>query len=143
MHKLFILFIALITVVSTSAQDSIVVKKDPRLDVLTSKQAAANKRNSMMTSSGQYKGFRVQVMSTRDRTKAVNTKAELLTRYPEEKSYTVYQSPYFKVRIGNFIKKEDAEAFRKVLSRFYPEGVFVVPDVIDYTPPEEEELIID
>lgn len=143
MHKLFILFIGLIIVITASAQDSIVVKKDPRLDVLTTKQAAANKRNSMMTSDGKYKGFRVQVLSTRDRTKAMNTKAELLTRYPEEKSYTVYQSPYFKVRIGNFIKKEDAEAFRKTLSRLYPEGVFVVPDVIDYTPPEEEDIIID
>lgn len=143
MHKLFILFIVCFGMVTVSAQDSIVVKKDPRLDVLTGKQAAANKRNSMMTSDGKYKGFRVQVISTRDRTKALNTKAELLTRFPEEKAYTVYQSPYFKVRIGNFINKEDAETFRKSLSRLYPEGVFVVPDVIDYTPPEEEELIID
>lgn len=143
MHKLFILFIALLTVVAASAQDSIIVKKDPRLDVLTSKQAAANKRNSMMTSNGQYKGFRVQVLSTRDRVKAMNTKADLLTRYPEEKTYALYQSPYFKVRIGNFIKKEDADAFRKSISRLYPEGVFVVPDVVDYTPPEDEEIIID
>jgi hypothetical protein len=143
MHRLFILFVALIAVITASAQDSIVVKKDPRLDVLTSKQAAANKRNSMMTSDGKYKGFRVQVMSTRDRTKAMNTKADLLTRFPEEKTYTLYQSPNFKVRIGNFIKKEDADAFRKMISKLYPEGVFVVPDVIEYTPPEEEELIID
>jgi hypothetical protein len=143
MHKPFILFITLVTIVAASAQDSIVVKKDPRLDVLTNKQAAANKRNGMMTSDGKYKGFRVQVMSTRDRSKAMNTKAELLTRFPEEKTYALYQAPNFKVRIGNFIKKEDADAFRKMISRLYPEGVFVVPDVIEYTPPEEEELIID
>jgi len=143
MHRFVFVLLAIIIVVTASAQDSITVKKDPRLDVLTAKQAAANKRNSMMTSNGQYKGFRVQVMSTRDRTKAMSTKSDLLTRYPEEKSYTVYQSPYFKVRIGNFIKKEDAEAFRKILSRSYPEGVFVVPDIIDYTPPEEDDMIID
>ena len=143
MHKWFVLCLGYLIVATTSAQDSVVVKKDPRLDVLTSKQSAANKRNSMMTSDGRYKGFRVQVISTRDRVKALNTKAELLTRFPEEKCYTLFQSPYFKVRIGNFITKEDAETFRKSLSRLYPEGVFVVPDVIDYTPPEEEELIID
>lgn len=125
------------------AQDSIVVKKDPRLDILTARQTAHNKRLSMMTSNGQYKGFRVQVVSTRDRTKALDVKAQLLTRFPEEKSYTVFQSPYFRIRIGNFINKEDAEAFRKILSRHYPQGVFVVPDVIEYTPPEEDELFIE
>lgn len=125
------------------AQDSIVVKKDPRLDVLTSKQAAINKRTAMMTSNGQYKGFRVQVLSTTDRTKAMDLKSQLLSRFPDEKTYTVFQSPYFKIRIGNFIKKEDAEAFRKQLSKIYPDGTFVVPDVIEYTPPEDEAEIIE
>lgn len=143
MQRLFIFFIACCFAAPASAQDSIVVKKDPRLDVLTSKQAAANKRNSMMTSDGKYKGFRVQVISTRDRAKALNTKAELLTRFPDEKAYTIYQSPYFKVRIGNFITKEDAETFRKSLTRLYPQGVFVVPDIIEYTPPAEEDIIMD
>lgn len=143
MYKLLFLFIALITVGAASAQDSIVVKKDPRLDVLTSKQAAANKRNSMMTSNGKYKGFRVQVITTRDRTKAMDVKSQLLSRYPEEKVYTSYFQPNFKVYIGNFIKKEDAEAFRKILSKQFTEGVFVVASEIDYTPPDDEELIID
>jgi hypothetical protein len=128
---------------SASAQDSIVVKKDPRLDVLTAKQAAINKRTASMTSNGQYKGFRVQVLSTTDRAKALTTKAELLTRFPEEKSYTVFQSPNFRIRIGNFLKKEDAEAFRKVIAKLYPQGVYVVPDVIEYTPPADDEEIIE
>jgi hypothetical protein len=143
MYKFFILILTCFTVTGVTAQDSIVVKKDPRLDVLTAKQAAINKRTAMMTSNGQYKGFRVQVLSTRDRTKALNTKADLLARFPEEKTYTVFQSPYFKIRIGNFIKKEDADAFRKMLSKLFPEGAFVVPDVIEYTPPEEGDEIIE
>ena len=143
MHKLFFLLIACFTVFAASAQDSIIVKKDPRLDVLTSKQAALNKRNALLTSSGQYKGYRVQVISTRDRNKALEIKSDLLTRFPEEKSYTVFQSPYFRVRIGNFIDKKDADEFRKMLSKYYQQGVYVVADVIDYTPPEDEELFID
>lgn len=143
MKKLVCLMICCFSVAFAICQDSIVVKKDPRLDVLSAKQAAINKRTAMMTSNGQYKGFRVQVLSTRDRTKALDTKAQLLTRFPEEKTYTVFQSPNFKIRIGNFIKKEDAEAFRKTLSKLYPEGTFVVPDIIEYTPPEDEEEIIE
>jgi hypothetical protein len=143
MYKLFILTVSSFIIISAAAQDTIKVKKDPRLDVLTAKQIAMNKRTAMMTSSGQYKGFRVQVLSTSDRTKALNTKSELLSKFPDEKTYTIFQSPYFKIRIGNFLKKEDAEAFRKSISSLYPEGAFVVPDVIEYTPPEEDDLIIE
>ncbi len=143
MYKLFTFLIASFIVFAASAQDSIIIKKDPRLDILTSKQAAINKRNALLTSSGQYKGYRVQVISTRDRNKALQIKSDLLTRFPEEKSYTVFQSPYFRVRIGNFIDKKEADEFRKQLSRYYKEGMYVVADVIDYTPPEDEELFID
>ncbi len=143
MYKILVAISFFFTYAVASAQDSIVVKKDPRVDVLTAKQAAINKRTAGMTSNGQYKGFRVQVISTSDRTKALNLKAELLTKYPDEKTYTVFQSPYFRIRIGNFLKKEDAEAFRKVLSKAYPQGVYVVPDVIEYTPPADDEEIIE
>jgi hypothetical protein len=67
----------------------------------------------------------------------------LLSRFPEEKTYALFQSPYFKIRIGNFIKKEDAENFRKSLRKLFPDGLFIVADVIEYTPPEEEDLFID
>ncbi len=141
MNKALTLIIGCVVALSSLSQDSIVVKKDPRLDVLTAKQAAINKRTAGMTSNGHYKGFRVQVLSTADRAKALNTKAELLTKYPDEKTYTVFQSPYFRIRIGNFLKKEDAEAFRKTLVRLFPEGMYVVADIIEYTPAEDEEII--
>lgn len=120
--------------------DSIIISKDRRLDILTAKQVQINKRTAMMTSSGMYKGYRIQVISTNKRDLAFKTKSELLTRFPDQKSYTMYQSPYFKVRIGNFIKKEDAEKFRKQLMKYYPQGVYVVEDAIEYTPRDEEEL---
>jgi hypothetical protein len=126
---------------SAMAGDTIIVVKDARLDVLTAKQATINKRTAMMTSSGQYKGYRIQVISTSRRDQAFKVKAELLSRFPDQKSYTMYQSPYFKVRIGNFIKKADAEKLRKQLNQMYPQGVYVVEDAIDYTPKDDEEII--
>jgi hypothetical protein len=120
------------------AADTIVVKKDARLDLLTAKQAQINKRTAMLTSSGQYKGYRVQVISTNSRDQALRMKTELLGRFPDQKTYTSYQSPLFKVRIGNFVRKEDAEQFRKMLSRLYPQGVYVVEDLIEYNAAEDE-----
>lgn len=121
--------------------DSVILSKDRRLDILTAKQVQINKRTAMMTSSGLYKGYRIQVVSTNKRDLAFRIKAELLARFPDQKSYAMFQSPYFKVRIGNFIKKEEAERLRKQLIKFYPQGVYVVEDAIEYTPKEEEEII--
>jgi hypothetical protein len=120
-------------------KDTIIVHKDARMDILTSKQIIANKKASLQTSAGQYKGYRVQVVSTSNRDQAFKIKGELLSRYPDQKSYTLFQSPNFKVRIGNFLKKADAEKFKLQLQKFYSTGVFVVEDAIDYAPTKEEE----
>jgi hypothetical protein len=120
------------------ANDSIIVKKDPRLDILATKQAQINKRTAMMTSGGQYKGFRIQVVSTTSRDNANAIKADLLNRFPDQKSYLLFQAPNFKVRIGNFLKKEEAEAYRKKLNRYFPQGLYIVEDAIEYTMKEEE-----
>ena len=140
MRQLFLFFTFLSFAFQLRANDTIIVRKDERIDVLTSKQILVNKRSSMLTSSGQYKGFRLQVISTNDREKAFGIKSDLMNRYTEEKAYVMFQSPYFKVRIGNFIKIEDANKFRKNLNKLFPQGVFVVEDAIEYTPPPDEEL---
>jgi hypothetical protein len=139
MKRLLFIGCMLLLMVSAKAADTVIVRKDARLDVLNSKQAAINKRTSMMTANGLYKGFRIQVVSTTSRDNAFKVKADLLTNFPEEKAYIIFQSPYFKVRIGNFIKREDADKFRKSLAKQFPQGVFIVDDAIEYTPPPEEE----
>ncbi len=115
------------------ANDTIIVRKDPRLDILSDKQAEINKRSSMMTSSGLYKGYRIQVLSTTNRDQANKIKSDVLSRFTDQKAYLTYNSPYFKVRIGNFINREDAEKFRQQLSKIYPQGVYVVEDAVEYT----------
>ena len=124
---------------ANSNKDSIIVHKDARMDILTSKQILANKKASLQTSTGQYKGFRVQVVSTSNRDQAFKVKGELLSKFPDQKSYALFQSPNFKVRIGNFLKKADAEKFKLQIQKLYTTGVFVVEDAIDYTPTKEEE----
>jgi hypothetical protein len=78
-------------------------------------------------------------VSTSNRDKAFKIKGELLSRFPDHKSYALFQSPNFRVRIGDFLKKADAEKFKLQLQKFYSTGVFVVEDAIDYTPTKEEE----
>jgi len=120
--------------------DTIVVNKDPRLDVLTQKQAIVNKRSQMMTSNGLYKGFRLQLLSTNNRNQAFKLKYDLLTNYPDQKAYVTYQAPFFKVRLGNFLKREEAEKMRKQISKNFQTGIFLVEDAIEYTPKDDDDI---
>ena len=119
--------------------DTVILDKDARLDVLVAKQGQINKRTAMMTSAGLYKGYRLQVISTAKRDDAKQMKTDLMNRFPDQKSYTLFQSPNFKVRIGNFLKKEEAEKYRNQISKFFPKGIYIVEDTIEYTPPEEDQ----
>lgn len=120
--------------------DTIVVIKDPRLDILTQKQAIINKRSKLMTSNGLYKGYRLQVLNSNNRNQAFKLKYDLMQAYPDQKAYVSFQAPYFKVRFGNFLKKDEAEKMRKVLQKTYTAGVFVVEDAIEYTPKDDEDV---
>ncbi len=91
-----------------------------------------------MTYNGLYHGYRLQVLSTQSREKAFDLKANLLQRFPGQKAYTIYQSPYFKVRFGNFIERDDAERYKRMLSSVYPQTIYVVNDNIEYTPKDED-----
>lgn len=123
--------VALFFAVGASAADTIIVIKDPRLDVLSQKQAFINKRTSVLTSSGKIKGFRIQITSTNSRDQAFNAKAAVQSKFPDQKVYTTYQAPLFKVRVGDFLKREDAEKYRKLMLSIFPDGMYVVEDVIE------------
>lgn len=137
----FLFFFGLLVCSSVFAcsTDTVIMVKDARLDVLVNKQNQINKRTAMMTSAGLYKGYRLQVISTSKRDDANKMKTDLMNRFPEQKTYTLFQSPNFKVRIGNFLKKEEAEKYRNQISKFFPKGIYIVEDTIEYTPPDEEQ----
>ena len=139
--KAVLSILCLLLAATSFAADSVVVKKDPRLDVLTAKQAMVNKITANMLSNGQYKGYRLQVLTTRSRDEAFQLKADLLQRFPDQKVYAIYQSPYFKIRFGNFISRADAESYRRQLAQIYSQGIYVIQDAIEYSPSEIEEMI--
>jgi hypothetical protein len=121
-------------------KDTIVVNKDVRLDILNQKQSVINKRSKIMTSNGLYRGYRLQLLSSNNRNQAFKLKYDLLSAFPDQKTYVSYQAPYFKVRFGNFLHRDEAEKMRKLLQKTYPAGVFVVEDTIEYTPKDDEDV---
>jgi hypothetical protein len=138
MKQIFLTIALLFAAYFLYAGDTIIVHKDSRLDILTEKQAAINKVTSRMSGNGLFKGYRLQVLNTRNRDDAFKLKATLLENFPDEKVYVLYQSPYFKVRIGNFINRSDAEDFTKDLSLYITQPAYVVDDLIEYIPTADE-----
>lgn len=141
--KLFFFFTSITFVSSLFAQDSsllklpgsasVVVHKDPRIDSLIKKQSQINEaifRNTRRTA----KGFRILVINTNKRNEATEAKTKLYTYFPELKAYLTYKSPYFRLKVGNFKEREDAEAYQKKINKYFPNGVFVVNDIIEVKP---------
>jgi SPOR domain len=121
---------------SISAFSQVEIAKDHRLDLLIAKQEELNKKvyfDNNRTASG----FRILVMNTNDRKKAMDVKSTLMRDFPDHKVYLIYQSPYFKIQIGNFRKREEAESLRKQVTRLYPTGVIVIPSAIEIRPEDD------
>ena len=126
-------------VVNPDTVGSVIVYKDARIDVLAKQQLSKAKKPinhsvGIARVGGITRGYRVQVLNTNNRVLANKTKGDLYSRFPGQKVYIVYRSPFFKVRIGNFLKRNDAESFMRTLSSLFSSGIYVVPDLIEYRP---------
>lgn len=57
-------------------------------------------------------GYRVQILATSSKEKADMFAKEAQARFKDQKVYVEFIPPYYKVRIGDFVTREEAEAFR-------------------------------
>ena len=126
---------------STTAKDSnsVIVHKDPRIELLKNKQAQINEvtsREARKTA----KGFRLLIIRTNNPDEAIAAKTKVYTYFPELKAYLWHQSPYYKVKAGNFKDRKEAEAYQKKLNVYFANGVFIMNDIVEVKPEKTEEL---
>lgn len=122
------------------AQDStdLIVHADPRMEMLVKKQSDINlaiKKANARTA----RGYRVLVINTNKRDEAMAAKTKIYSNFPELKAYLVYQSPFFKLKAGNFRTREEAEQYKRSLSYYFPKGVMVINDIIEVTPEKDSD----
>ena len=91
-------------------EGSVVIYSDPRIDSLVS---------YFDTNPSEIYGYRVQIYFG-SRTKAENRKAEFLRRYSDWPIYIVWQQPDFKVQVGDFMTKIQAEKVQHEIISSYP-----------------------
>ena len=119
--------------------NSVVVHKDPRLDMLIKKQADINEVTSR-DARRNAKGFRLMIINTNKRDEAIAAKTKVYTYFPELKAYLLYQSPYFKLKVGNFKDRKEAEDYQKQLNIYFPKGVFIMNDIIEVKPTKNSDM---
>ncbi|MBC7849110.1 MAG: SPOR domain-containing protein [Chitinophagaceae bacterium] len=124
----------------SNAQDSnsVVVHKDPRIDILVRKQIEVNELTTREARRYVH-GFRLLVISTNNRAKADEAKMTVNKNFPEITAYLMYQSPYFKLKVGNFRDQKEAESYLKKLQAFFPTGVYMIRDMIEVNPDKSAE----
>ena len=75
-------------------------------------------------------GYRVQVFSTADFTTAKSRQTDAQLLFPGDRVYLVYEPPTYKIRVGDFLARFDAEQFqREAAERGFP-NAWVVPEKI-------------
>src|SRR5689334_7773733 len=111
MNKNFLIVILMISFCTSKAQSftdtvvrgTVVVTKDDRIDLLGKKMAEYNE--GLANKIHLQKGYRLMLLSTTDRTQALQVRSQLLQQYPDQNVYMTFQSPYIKLKFGNFLEK--------------------------------------
>ncbi len=107
---------------SMHKKDTIAVKKDT-LEILTSN-----------ASYDTVPGFRVQILTTQSLNKAITVKTKADSLLSNYNVYIVYDSPYYKVRVGNFRARYEAnQAIPYVADHGFP-NAWLVPDNVFRNP---------
>jgi len=114
---------------SASAQQSkgdVEITRDKRIDRLIEKQ------KQLSISIETIPGYRVQIFfesGSNSRSKALQVKDQFLSKYSGMEAYMVFHEPYYKIRVGNFRTRMEAQGFKQNIISEYP-STFVVKDDI-------------
>jgi len=117
----------------------VTVFKDSRLDILAKKEAEFNEALALGPKSA--RGYRLMVLSTNDRAQAMNLRARLLQRFPEQKVYMSFQPPYIKLKFGNFLEKTEADQYKKEITsnKLVTTNIYLVPEIIEIKPDKNKD----
>jgi hypothetical protein len=102
----------------------LIINSDSRVDTLIQIQREESIRK------GGFDGFRIQIFQgTKDA--AYQVKAKFISTYENIKVYVLFQSPDFKVRVGDFRTRSDAIKLKYLIKNEFPAG-YIVDDLINF-----------
>jgi hypothetical protein len=135
-HKILIaniiLLLLMVPVIKNVAQDKdagkghVQIIQDEKVDLLVSKHIQINQNRK-----GE-EGFRIQIFfdsGNNSKTKAESIYEGFKAKYPDVGAYLSFKSPNYKVRVGDFRTRLDAQRFLNEIITEYP-NAWIIADMI-------------
>jgi len=111
------------TITTNTTKSNVVISSNPKLQILLNNFATANfNRNT--------KVYRVQIFfgtGPESRNKANAIKSKFQNKFPGYYTILVFEEPFFKVKVGSFDNKIQAEAFKLKIKDIY-KTAFVIEE---------------
>jgi len=110
---------------------TVTVSKDPRIEALGRKMTEYNE--SLAKKNRSTRGYRLMLLTTNDREKALKVRTQLLQRFPDQSIYMIFQSPFIKLKMGNFQDRGEAADFKRqvMAARIITGNIYIIPELIE------------
>ena len=130
------------------------VEVNPSLYTLTTKHIVP-KDYSTVVDTQQYvapvikypskvRGYRIQLFNGQEREQANRLKNTFASNFPNIPRYLVFVEPTYRVRVGDFYTREDAESLLREVKRIGSfSDAIIIRDIVEFKPPKSGEAPIE
>ena len=108
------------------SKGEVTINKDERIDALV-KELGTTKPGKANV---QIDGYRLQIIASSNKELVVGERAKLVASYPTVRPYMKYDQPNFRLRVGDFRTKLEAQKLQNELKNTFPYAI-VVKDQIE------------
>lgn len=127
--KSFILILLCLNSLFTYSQNQgkIIIYQNENIEKLLKEHKSFNKNQSGIL------GYRINIFfdsGNNSKSKAYSIKSQIMNEYPDIEAYIVYQEPNYKVKVGDFRTRLDAERFLNQISNEYKNG-FIIKEIVN------------
>lgn len=126
-YKLAFLMMLLSPLFAFTQTGNVKIIADSRLDSLIVRHVSFNKANT------QVNGWRVQIFfesGNNSKSACYKSRDRFLELFPLTGSYITFTEPYYKLRVGDFRSRLDAEAFLQEVITTFP-NAYIVQDMVN------------
>lgn len=127
----FFMFCFLNSYAQTEASEvgNVEIIQDSRINTLLEKHKVINEKYPFI------EGYRIQIYfesGNYSKKKAGDVKARFQNLFPEADAYIIFQEPYYKIRVGDFRTRLDAQAFLQKIISDFPNAFVVKENQINF-----------
>ncbi|MBN2416496.1 SPOR domain-containing protein [bacterium] len=120
----------------TLEDDDIVVEEhavaEPRPEQRQPFRTLENESDTEKAEPKMVPGFRVQLMSAKDEAQIIEEKKKAMFKF-QQTIYVVFESPYYKIRLGDFLTHDAAAVMQEEAQRKGFPGAFIARCLVDRT----------